>query len=273
VAERISFAFKYWRQTVGLNIRSQMTYRVAFLFEFFGVMLVTLLEFIGFVLVLPRFDNIGGWQLGEIAFLAGMVNLAFGLMDMFFSGFDPGNFGQHVRLGRFDQFLLRPVNITLQVIGSEFVLRRVGRILAGAGIFLFSLSLVDVAWTGQKFLVLLLAILGQIGFFGALFIIGATITFWTVESIELMNIFTYGGSEMISYPMHIYPRALQRFFTFVLPAIFLNYYPAIFILELPDPLGMPVFTYWLSAPVGVLMLLAARQIWHFGINHYQSTGT
>ena len=93
MAERISFAFKYWRQTVGLNIRSQMTYRVAFLFEFFGVMLVTLLEFIGFVLVLPRFDNIGGWQLGEIAFLAGMVNLAFGLMDMFFSGFDPGNFG------------------------------------------------------------------------------------------------------------------------------------------------------------------------------------
>jgi ABC-2 type transport system permease protein len=273
VAERISFAFTYLRKMVSIHVRSQMSYRTSFLFEFMGTLLVGLLEFIGFALVLPRFDNIGGWGLGEIALLAGMANLAFGLMDMFFSGFDPGNFGRQIRRGRLDQLLLRPVNLTLQVLGSEFILRRLGRILSGVAILLFSFSLLEVHWTPDKIGMLVLAIIGQVAFFGALFIIGATITFWTVESIEIINIFTYGGSEMISYPMHIYPAFLRRFFTFILPAIFLNYYPALYILEMPDPLGMPAFAPWLSLPAGALMLLAARQVWHFGIRHYQSTGT
>jgi len=273
VADRLSFALTFLRKMVSIHFRSQMSYRASFVFEFLGTLTVGILEFATFALVLPRFEHIGGWGLGEVAFLAGVVNLSFGLMDMVFSGFDPGRFGRHVRLGQFDQLLLRPVNITLQVLGSEFVLRRIGRILVGISILAFSFTLIEVDWTPEKFLVLAFAILGQIGFFGSLFMVGSTITFWTVESIEVMNVFTYGGSEMISYPMHIYPNFLRRFFTFILPAMFLNYYPAIYILELPDPLGMPGFAHWLSAPVGLLMLLVARVVWHFGIRQYQSTGT
>lgn len=258
---------------VSIHVRSQMSYRVSFIFELTGTFMVGVLEFIAFALVLPRFENIGGWELGQVAFLAGMSNLAFGLMDMFFSGFDPGNFGRQVRLGRLDQLMLRPVNITLQVFGSEFILRRIGRILVGVFILLFSFSLVDVNWTADKIIMVALTLLGQVLFFGSLFIIGATITFWTVESVELMNIFTYGGSEMISYPMHIYPVALRRFFTFVLPAIFLNYYPTIYVLGLPDPLNMPSIAPWLALPAGLFMLFVALLIWQFGLQHYQSTGT
>lgn len=250
-----------------------MSYRVSLVFEFLGTFFLTLLEFASFALVLPKFGDIGGWTLGEVALLAGMVNIAFGVMDMVFSGFDPGNFGRQVRLGRMDQLLLRPVNITVQVLGSEFVLRRIGRIMVGVGIFLLANSLVEITWTGEKILLLVCSILGQIFFFGALFVIGATITFWTVESIEVLNIFTYGGSEMISYPMHIYPDFLRRFFTFVLPAIFLNYFPAMVILGKPDPLGFPTFAPWLSLPVGALILFAAMRFWRFGLAHYQSTGT
>ena len=273
MVERIRFVFLFVQKIISIHIRCQMTYRVSFIFDFIGAIAVSLLEFAAFALVLPRFNNIGGWGLGEIAFLAGMVNLAFGLMDMIFSGFDPGNFGRQVRLGRLDNLLLLPVNITLQVFGSEFVLRRIGKIFVGIAILLFSFSLIEIQWSADKILVLLLALFGQVLFFGALFMIGATITFWTIESIELMNIFTYGGSEMISYPMHIYPRFLRRFFTFFLPAIFLNYYPAIYILEMPDPLKMPAISPWLSAPAGLLMIMIAYFIWQFGLRHYQSTGT
>ena len=115
--------------------------------------------------------------------------------------------------------------------------------------------------------------ISQVLFFGGLFVIGATITFWTVESIEVMNILTYGGSYMISHPMHIFPDILRHFFTFIVPAIFLNYYPALYILELPDPFGMPSWAPFLAPAAGLLMLLAALAFWQFGIRQYQSTGT
>lgn len=238
-----------------------------------GTITITLFEFGAFALILPRFENIGGWRLGEVAFLYGTINTAFGLMDLIFSGFDPSNFGRQVRLGTFDQLLLRPQNITIQVLGSQFALRRVGRIFIGMAILAFSFSLTEIIWTPAKLILIPVVILSQIAFFGGLFIIGATISFWTIESIEVANIFTYGGSEMISYPMHIYPDSLRRFFTFILPAIFLNYYPALFILEKPDPFNMPSFAAWLAPFSGLIILLAALRFWHYGISHYQSTGT
>ena len=186
---------------VSVHFRSQLSYRISFLFDFVSMVMVALLEFLAFALVLPKFDTIGGWTLGEVALLIGMMNMAFGLMDMIFAGFDPGFFGNQIRLGRFDQLLLRPVNITLQVLTLDFMLRRLGRVFVGIGILAYAITLTPINWTASKIAVLVCAVLGQIGFFGALFIIGATITFWTVDSIEIVNIFTYGGSEMISYPI------------------------------------------------------------------------
>ena len=98
--------------------------------------------------------------------------------------------------------------------------------LSLALIFAIALSLANVEWTTGKILYLPIVILSRIAFFGGLYVIGSTITFWTIDSIEAINILTYGGSEMMSYPMHIYPDWLRRTFTFVVPAIFLNYYPA-----------------------------------------------
>ncbi len=116
-------------------------------------------------------------------------------------------------------------------------------------------------------------ILSLVCFFGALFIIGSTITFWTVQSIEVINIFTYGGVEMMSYPMSIYDKWVRRIFTFIIPGIFMNYYPALYILDKPDPLGMPSFAPLLSPVMGICMMVFALTFWRYGINHYQSTGT
>ncbi|MBN1992398.1 MAG: ABC transporter permease [Anaerolineae bacterium] len=229
--------------------------------------------FVAVVLVFQRFGHIAGWTLGEVAFLYGLVEAAFGTMDMIFSGFDPGYFGQQVRRGAFDQLLLRPLNITLQVLGSEFVIRRLGRISQGIVIFGLALTLLDIQWTVVKLIYLPLVWASLVCFFGGLFIIGATITFWTVESIEVVNIFTYGGSEMMAYPMHIYPNGLRRFFTYLIPAAFLNYYPALYFLDKPDPFNLPPIASFLAPAAGLGTLMAALLFWRYGIKHYQSTGT
>lgn len=266
-------AFSIYRRLIGVQIRSQMMYRVSFFMELLGTGLITLLEYASLALVFTRFDNLGGWTLGQVAFLYGIAEFSFGIMDLVFSGFDPGNFGLQVRRGAFDQIMLRPLSLTLQILGSEFAMRRFGKIIVSILIFMTALNLAPVTWTPIKAVLAMLAVVSQVCFFGGLFIIGATITFWTVESIEAINIFTYGGNYMISHPMHIFPDALRRFFTFIIPAAFLNYYPAIYILEIPDPTFMPDWAAFLAPLAGFSLFAAALAFWRFGINHYQSTGT
>ncbi|MEM7132939.1 MAG: ABC-2 family transporter protein [Chloroflexota bacterium] len=269
----LSHTFAMYIRLISVQLRSQLQYRVAFSFDLFSTLTVVLLEFGALALVFERFEHIRGWSLGEVAFLYGLVEIAFGLMDMIFSGFDPQRFGQEVRRGSFDQLLLRPINITVQVLGSEFIIRRLAKVASGTLIFLFALNLTEIQWTVAKVSYLPLVVLGMLLFFGGLFIIGSTITFWTVESIEVMNILTYGGSFLNSYPMHIYQTPIRRIFTYIVPAIFLNYYPALYFLDKPDPFNFPWFAPFLSPVVGIGTLALALAVWRFGIRHYKSTGT
>lgn len=265
--------FDIYRRLISIQIRSQMQYRLPFLVDLLSTALITISGFVTLAFVIQRFGSIAGWRLGEIAFLYGMVETSFGTMDLIFSGFDPGNFGRQTRLGRFDQLLLRPVDITLQVLGSDFVIRRVGRIAQGIAILFFAMNMTSIHWTVIKILYMPIVIASLIAFFGGLFIIGATISFWTLESIEIVNIFTYGGTEMMSYPMQIYPSWLRDFFSYILPAIFLNFYPTLYILDKPDPLHFPSIAHFLAPLAGFGVLGIALAFWQYGIQHYQSTGT
>jgi len=202
-----------------------------------------------------------------------MIETSFATMDLLFSGFDPDRFSPMVRLGSFDQILLRPINLTLQILGSSFITRRSGRILEGLIILIISFSFANIHWTLGKILYIPVIFASQVIGFGALFIMGSTLTFWTIQPIEAVNILTYGGNEMMSYPMNIYPRWLRNFFTFAVPFIFLNYYPALYILDKPDPLHFPGFAPFLAPLAAAGMFAAAIWFWKFGIRHYQGTGS
>ncbi len=262
-----------YQKLLRVQLRSQMDFRASFLMDMLTTMVQSLITLGSLVLVLQRFKTIGGWTLWELAFLYGLLESSFGFMDMVFSGFDPQNFGRQVRLGRLDQLMLRPVSLTVQLLGSEFILRRIGRIAQGLAIFALAVSNLQIHWDAPRLLLLPLVFFSTVCFFGGLFVIGSAVTFWTLDSIELINIFTYGGVEMMSYPMTIYQDWLRNLFTYIIPAIFLVYYPCLFILGKPDPLGMPAFSHWLSPLVGLGTLVVGRAFWEIGLKQYQSAGT
>jgi len=258
---------------ISIQLRSQMQYRVSFWVDTITTGLLNLSYFASTYLVLERFGSISGWQIGELAFLYGMIEAAFGTMDMIFSGFDPDYFSVNIRQGALDQILLRPVNALTQIFGSAFVLRRVGRIAQGLGVLALSFSLLHIHWTPAKLAYLPVVFISQVMAMGALFMAGTTFTFWTVQRVEAVNIVTYGGVEVMSYPSTIYPAWLRGFFTYILPFAFLNYYPALYFLDKRDPHGLPVFAPFMAPLAAGLMLFAALRFWRFGLRHYQSTGT
>jgi ABC-2 type transport system permease protein len=73
--------------------------------------------------------------------------------------------------------------------------------------------------------------------------------------------------------MTIYPNWLRMFFTYAIPFIFINYYPALYFLDKPDPLGFPPFAPFIAPLVAGLLFFIAMRMWRFGLNHYQSTGS
>jgi ABC-2 type transport system permease protein len=253
------------------SVQGQMQYRVSFLLQCGAYLLVTGMEFLGILVLFNRFGTLRGWTLHEVALFYGMINIAFALAEAAGRGFDI--FPRLVKSGDFDRLLLRPRSTALQVAGQELQLMRAGRLAQGIAILLWSLSGLDVSWSPAKGALLLFAVLGGAALFYGIFILTATLSFWTVESLEIANILTNGSVETAQYPLTLYRPGFRRFFTFVVPLACVNYFPAHALLDRPDPLGSPGFLHWLSPLVGVLFLLAALQAWNLGVRHYRSTGS
>lgn len=258
-----------WRRLVGARIRGQMQYRFSFLLQLVAQFGICGLDFIALTFLLTRFEGIRSWTLPEVALLYGMAAMGFGVAEMFGGVLD--NFNGLMNRGEFDRYLIRPLPLMFQMMTAEFMLRRLGRIAQGFAL-LYALQHVAGAWTLLDWLLLLLTISGGILFWFAILIFGATLCFWTVESSEVANIFSYGGIEMLSYPMSIYEEWFRKFFTFVLPMAFINYYPAAKLLGRPDPL-VPDWAAWLSPLICLLFLVIAMRVWNWGVKHYQSTGS
>lgn len=260
-------------KSLGMVIQTQLQYRFGLLMDVLSTAMFSVTEMGGLILILGQIGSLAGWNLWELILLYSIAEAAFGWMDMIFSGFDPDYFAPQVRSGDFDKLLLRPYPITLQIMSSRFELRRFGRIFTGMILFFVAASQVAIVWTVWKVLFVVMVLISQVMLFGSLFIFGSTVTFWTIERVEMMNIVTYGGREVISYPMDIFPRWMRRIYIFVIPFIFFNYYPGLYLLGKPDPLGLPAVSPFLAPFIGVVFLFLTLKFWKFGVNHYQSTGT
>lgn len=255
----------------GIRLRGQMAYRASFWMQIFSNFIIHLAEILALFAMFHRFDDMGGWTLAEVAFLHGISMVAFSLGDTIAVGLDsvPGQ----IRQGEFDRVLIRPLSSWIQTLVSEVSLRHLGQLAQGALILAYAFSQVDIDWTPGRAAFLVVAILTGAALYIALFTVVAIISFWTVNSIEAVNAFTYGGSDLAQFPMHIFDRWMRNLFLFVIPVGFTAYYPALYILGKDDPLGMPDWFRFLGPVMVSIFCLVIAWGWQQGIRHYRSTGS
>ena len=150
---------------------------------------------------------------------------------------------------------------------------RVGRFAQALIVLAWSARALELQWTVGSLALMLAAIAGGVCLFSGLFIVQATICFWTTESLEIMNCATYGGVETAQFPVTIYRPWFRAIFTFVIPLATINYFPIQALLGVTDPLGSTRWIQWLSPMAGVAFLILCLQFWRFGVKHYTSTGS
>jgi len=264
-------SLKLYLRYLGISIRSQMQYRASFVMLSLGTFLTTAAEYVGVVALFDRFGSLRGWTLAEVALFYGITNIAFALSEAWARGFD--TFAGMVKSGEFDRVLLRPRSTALQVAGQELQLMRVGRMAQGLFVLLWSATALNIPWTLGRIALLMAAILGGACLFSGLFVLQATLCFWTIDSIEVANTLTYGGVEAARFPLTIYRDWFRRFFTFGVPFACVTYFPALAILGRQDPLGTSLWFQSLAPLIGFAFLLVALRVWQFGVRHYRSTGS
>ena len=248
-------------------LKAQMQYRVSFILLSLGQFLAPLFLFIGMYFMFDKFGNVKGWTFFEVAICFAIINISFSISECFVRGFDA--FSKLIIKGDFDRILVRPRGTIVQVLGSNFEFSRIGRIIQGTMVLVWAMIKVNIEWDVLKIAMIILMITSGIFIFSGIFIIVATMSFFTIQGLEAMNILTNGGREISQYPLNIYKDWVVKFFTYVIPFASVNYLPLMYLLGKHSG-GM---AYILSPLAGVLFIIPCVFIWKFGVRHYMSTGS
>ncbi len=257
---------KLYKRYLLLHIQTELEYKTSFLLTAIGQFLVSCNVFIGIYFMFQRFSTVKGYSFEECLFCFSLFLLSFSLAEMFFRGFD--QFASMISNGEFDRILLRPKSLVLQVLGSKIEFTRIGRMLQALVMFVYVLLRQPIEWTILKACITVFMILGGTVLFAALFVLYATICFFTLEGLEIFNIFTDGAREFGKYPLAIYGKNILLFSTFLIPYACIQYYPFLYLTDHTTNV-MVAFT-----PIAVLLFcIPVHLFWNYGIKHYQSKGS
>lgn len=262
---------RLYRLLLGARSRGQMQYKLSFALLIVNSVVVTIVDFVEILVIFGRIPALAGWSLGEVALLYGLATMSFALAEMFARGFE--YLSRYIVQGTFDRVLTRPLGAFFQIFASDLALWKVGRFAQGALILVVAQRYLALQWSPDKLALLAVALVSGAVIFFAIFVVGAASCFWTIQSSEIVNVFTNGGVMLSSFPLEIYHDWLKRFVTFVVPIAFVDYYPVLELLGRPDPLGLPLWTGLLAPIAAAACALIAWQVWSIGVRHYQSTGS
>lgn len=257
----------YWRY-IAVVLMSKMQYPLSFAMVAIASFMASAAPLLGIYALFSRFDTLLGWHVNEIIMMYGMINLGFALSDIVVRGFD--QFAALVKSGDFDMLLLRPRSTALQVAGREVHIPKLGVAAQASLVLAYAISVFPHTFPPHHLLLIGWAVLGGACLFYGLFVIQATLVFWTTETLEVMNIVTYGGLDLGQYPISIYKPWLRRIFTYLVPVACITYFP---MLLLTGQQGPFVWLGWAAPAAGVIFLFAALAFWQVGVQHYRSSGS
>lgn len=254
--------FKY----VAMQLKAELEYKKAFALSLFFKMLSAISALISIVFLFDKFGSIAGYSFEDVLICFVMSFLGFSLAECFFRSFD--HFDRILSDGEFDRILVRPRSIILQVLGVEVEFNRIGRAVVAIAIFIGLLIKRPELLQPDKAITLLLMIIGNVVIYAALFILKAGITFFTVQGLEIMNIFTDGARDLTQYPLNIYQEWIQKFLTFILPIALVNYYPLLYVI------GKSNNKLYIILPiVAMLFIIPCYGVWRIGLKRYKSIGS
>ncbi len=251
---------------VKMHLKSMMSHKTSFFLNTMGQFLVSFNVFLGVYFMMSRFHQVKGFTYEEILLCFALFLLAFTVAETVFRSLD--TFNHIIGNGEFDRILVRPHNPVYLVLCSKVELARMGRFLQALVMLVYAVKTGTVVWTPGRIMAACLMVICGTVVFAAIYLIFASICFFTLEGLEFMNVFTDGAREYGKYPIGVYGKTMLTICTYVVPFALFQYYPFLYIIGRADH-----DWYALLPLLSCLFLVPAVLLWNYGLTHYQSTGS
>ena len=257
---------KIYISSLKMYLKSMLEYKKSFIMGFISQFFIVFSYYFIIIALFDKFDNIKGFTKYEVLLCFGIIQFGFSMVETFARGID--TFENLIIRGEFDRLLLRPKNILLQVLCSDFDLIKISRILQALIILAIAIIKLNINFTISKIITLILMLISSTVIFFSIFLLMASYCFITVQGLEVKNLFTDGGKHMAQYPISIFNKHFIFIFTFLIPYAFVNYYPLLYLLGKNKNI-----LYMLSPIIVFLYLIPAIISFKWGIKKYTSVGS
>lgn len=257
---------KLLKNYLSLHLKISLEYKSSFILTVISQGLTVLVELFTVMTLFNKFKILEIYDTYELLLGFSTIWLGYSLVEMFGRGFD--HFSKLIINGNFDIILIRPRSLFIQIIGSDICYEKLGRALLSIVIFIFSAIKVIKEITILKILLLLFMVIGTVLVILSVMILGATFCFFTIQGIEIINIFTDGTRQLAQYPMGIYKKAVRLFFSIVIPIGLANYYPLSYLTGRTDNI-----IYLLLPLYSIVIFIISNFIFYLGTKKYTSSGS
>lgn len=263
-----------WFQTMKVTWSNLLIYRVNFLLQVIGPLLVFLLIKVSLwssVFASPGSKElIGGYDLASML----KYHLWIMIANILIFSSSSQNLAEDIRLGRISTYLIYPFSFW-QFHTAQYLARQ-GVQLVIASLTIFIVFIVDSIYQLNFQITLervsmgfFLAIFGSVFWFSINYLIGM-ISFWLEETwtlTVLVQVITYFFSGAI-IPLELFPETLQNILQYT-PFPYIAFVPVkAFMGETPDLLfSLSVLTFWIMTVLGCSMYL-----WRRGLRLYTAAG-
>ncbi len=257
---------KIYFKSLAMHLKGELEYRVSFILSFLSQILVFFTYYFIIIALFTKFDNIKGFTLYEVLLCFSIIQFGFAFNEVFARGID--KFDVLIIQGNFDRLLLRPKNIILQVLCSDSDFIKLSRLIQSLIVMAVALVNLNIDWNITRVITLILMLASACIIFFGIFLMAAAYCFFTVQGLEVRNVFTDGGKHMAQYPIGVFQKGFVWFFTFIIPYAFVNYYPLLYFIGRKENI-----LYAFSPILVSLYLIPCILIFYWGMKRYTSVGS
>ena len=218
-------------------------------------------------LVFRQIPSLGDWTLSELIFIYGFAQIPRGIDHLFTDNIWLVAWRLVVN-GKFDRYLLRPMNLFFQVICEKLQPDALGELLVGMILIIVSLSKGIVLVDGAHVVFFVVSILAGAVIYTAIKLLFASLAFWMKISGPVLYT-AYQLADFAKYPTEIYSRVVRVVITWIIPFAFVAYLPASYFLK---PSVSPWNTIGVECILAVVFFGIAYLVFNRGTHAYESAG-
>jgi ABC-2 type transport system permease protein len=259
------FYLSMFFQYTGQYMKTRLQYRSDMVVEVISDLLFQGVNLIFIIVVFGHTQFLNGWSRDEIIFIYGFFLVPFAIFGAFFNIWDFNE--RYIVKGEMDRILTRPIHSLFQIILERMELESLFGVATGIVVMSYASFHLQLTFQWYDALIFIVMVLGGVFVYAGIFIMLASIGFWSDARTSIMpmmyNIGNYGR-----YPVDIYNKIIRFILTWILPFAFVGVYPAAYFLGKEEWYGYA----FLTPVMGLIFISLAIILWNVGVTKYRGAG-